>query len=70
MLYLPQFFGDRINMQRWPGISAYMLRCASRPAYAKAYEREVATVIGICEKWVALAESEEPAASKKLFGMF
>ena len=57
-------------MDRWPGISAYMLRCASRPAYAKAYEREVPSVIGQCETWVAKAAEGSGAPEKKLFGMF
>ena len=38
-------------MGYWPAISRYMLRCAERPAYAKAYEREHTYIVEKCKSY-------------------
>jgi len=40
LLFVPQFFRD-INLNRWPNVVNYMIRCASRDCYGKAYSRPV-----------------------------
>ena len=40
LLYVPQFFPD-VSWGKWRNISEYMLRCASRPAYAEAFGKQV-----------------------------
>eukprot|EP00238_Polyblepharides_amylifera_P014949 CAMPEP_0196578916 /NCGR_PEP_ID=MMETSP1081-20130531/12929_1 /TAXON_ID=36882 /ORGANISM="Pyramimonas amylifera, Strain CCMP720" /LENGTH=243 /DNA_ID=CAMNT_0041898309 /DNA_START=205 /DNA_END=936 /DNA_ORIENTATION=- len=52
LLYVPQFFRD-VDMGRWPNISAYMLRCADREAYIKAYGEDTAAYCrGMCENYL------------------
>ena len=66
LLYMPQFFPD-LNVGAWPSISKYMLRCAQRPAYGKAYEKEQPYVVAKCQAYI-----ENPpgggGGDKKTFG--
>lgn len=50
-----QFFRD-VDMGKWPAISAYMLRCASREAYVKAYEQEAPFLQAKCKDFVENAD--------------
>jgi hypothetical protein len=45
-------------MGKWPSISAYMLRCVSRDAYAKAYAREVPFLLAKCQEFVKSGSKE------------
>ena len=49
LLYIPQFFGPKINFGRYKNLSAYMTRCASRPAYRAAYPSETDGILAVCE---------------------
>jgi len=51
LLYMPQFFPD-LDVSVWPNMSKYMLRCAQRPAYAKAYEKETPSIIAKCQSYL------------------
>jgi len=52
LLYIPLFFGSRVNFKKlYPSIAAYMLKCASRPAYKKAYPTEADSIIQICSSY-------------------
>ena len=51
LLYVPQFFPD-VNMGKWPQVSAYMLRCAEREAYGRAYgDRAAGYIVGKCREY-------------------
>jgi glutathione S-transferase len=64
LLYMPQFFPD-LNVGAWPAISEYMLRCAQRPAYKKAYEKEQPLVEAKCRAYL---DSPPTGGGKKNFG--
>lgn len=51
LLYIPLFFGDSVNMGRWPSISKYMLRNAQRAAYRKAYPKETDKILDVCKSY-------------------
>lgn len=69
LLYVPQFFRD-VDMGNWPAISAYMLRCASREAYAKAYEREAPFLVAKCQEFVDSGSNKQGGLQglKSMFG--
>ena len=69
LLLRRQFFRD-VNMGKWPAISAYMLRCASRKAYAKAYEREAPFLVAKCQEFVDSGAEEEGGLGKGLKSIF
>jgi hypothetical protein len=52
-------------MGKWPNIARYMLACTQRPAYGKAYEREVGTLQARCQQFV-----ESGGKKEKMFGIF
>jgi len=67
LLYVPQFF-PKISMGKWPSISSYMLRCAGRPAYEKAYgAQNTEYVRNTCIKYMS---SEGVAPKGKTFKIF
>lgn len=47
LLYIPQFFGPKATFKMYPNIKAYMLRCANRPNYRKAYPTETDGILAI-----------------------
>ena len=51
LLYIPQFFGRSVNFNRYPAIAKYMLTCAQRDAYRKAYPTETDSIIDICKSF-------------------
>ena len=62
LLYVLQFFPG-VDISRWPNLIRYMKDCASRPAYAQAFGKNVQGYL--VEKLEA-----KPKESGKLFGMF
>ncbi|XP_075263301.1 uncharacterized protein LOC142354820 [Convolutriloba macropyga] len=67
LLYVPQFFRD-INMGKWPAVSQYMLRCASREGYAAAYSQEAPYLQAKCKEFIEKgATAESPLKRFKLF---
>jgi glutathione S-transferase len=64
LLFVPQFFRD-IQFHRCPNVVKYMLRCASREGYGKAYSLKVQNFVVTHLKNMSLSIPKE----KKLFGM-
>jgi glutathione S-transferase len=55
LLYLPQFFGrGGFAADLYPNTAAYMLRCASREGYRRAYPGEVEGVLSVCRSYVGV----------------
>ena len=48
LLYIPQFFGPKANLGRYQNLARYMVRCASRPAYRRAYPDETDGILAVC----------------------
>lgn len=61
LLYVVLFFPD-IDLSRWPNVVKYMLRCADRDAYRKAFGPETQTAL------ISRLNSQPPK-KEKLFGM-
>jgi glutathione S-transferase len=49
LLYIPQFFGAKVNFGRYKNLSAYMKRCAGRTAYRAAYPSETDQILVVCD---------------------
>lgn len=64
LLFVPQFFRD-IQFNRWPNVVKYMLQCASREGYGKAYSLKVQNFVVAHLKNMPLSIPKE----KKMFGM-
>ena len=66
LLYALQFFPTLApSLSRWPSMKQYMKVCASRPAYAKAFGKNVQTYL--VEQ---LSEDSSEPTKKKILGMF
>ena len=61
---MPQFFPN-VDMGKWPNISNYMLRCASRPAFEKAFGKQTQQ---LCQ--TAVQAYLTPKAAGGLGGLF
>mmetsp|Transcript_40018 Transcript_40018/g.113411 ORF Transcript_40018/g.113411 Transcript_40018/m.113411 type:complete len:271 (+) Transcript_40018:60-872(+) len=66
LLYVPQFFRD-VNMGKWPSVSKYMLRCASRDAYAMAYQQEAPFLRLKCQEFIDNSANLPSTRGFKLF---
>mmetsp|Transcript_24565 Transcript_24565/g.57233 ORF Transcript_24565/g.57233 Transcript_24565/m.57233 type:complete len:92 (+) Transcript_24565:138-413(+) len=67
LLYVVQFFPG-IQLQ-YPNVIRYMIRCASRPAYGRAFGPKVQSFVLQALEGM-LSSSSKKAESPKLFGMF
>ena len=69
LLYIPQFFPD-VHWGRLPAIAAYMARCASRPAYARAFGEPLAAALAAKLRDQAAEGPRDPAGPKLFGGLF
>ena len=65
--YVPVFFGS-INMAQRPGIAKYMLRCAKRPNFEKAFGSDhTSAVLSQESRWLGEVDTKK---SPKNFGLW
>lgn len=68
--YVPLFFPD-VDLSRRPNMASYMLRCASRPAFAKAFGAQHAALVqSKASGWLKAGASAGVAAPSFLSGLF